>query len=185
MLKFVNKNKIFFLLIFIESVLVLPVLAYNGWSYGYFSPSQLLQNEWVVFGLIFVIFFGLIFIAISRSMKENVVVAGVISIAISLFISLTISQRAMFYGYFGEGIGSWIFVIALIVAIAFFTKFITDLIGGIGLFLSLGFIWLILSNIDPYSLFPFDIIYSPYFWLYEFFISQTFLAILVIAFLIV
>jgi hypothetical protein len=165
-------------------VLLTSVLAYNGYGYGFYSPAQWLQNEWVVFGLIFVIFFALIFFGISKTMKENLGVAAVIAFGLSAFIAFTISQRTMFYGYVGEGLGNWFFIIAILIAAVFFIRFVTNLIGGAGLFLALFAIWLVLSNVDPYAILPSQFLYSNYFSLYQFLASSSFLFILVIVFVV-
>jgi len=158
------------------------VSAYNGSGYGWSSPTQWLQNEWVVFGLIFVIFFAMIFFGISKTMKENLGVAAVIAFGLSAFIAFTISQRTIFYGYVGEGLGNWFFIIAILIAAVFFIRFITNIIGGAGMFLALFAIWLVLSNVDPYAVLPSQFMYSNYFSLYQFFASSTFLVILIAAF---
>jgi len=163
-------------------VLFNVVSAYNGYGYGWYSPSQWLQNEWVVFGLIFVIFFALIFFGVSRTMKENLGVAAVIAFGLAAFIAFTISQRTMFYGYVGEGLGNWFFIIAILIAAVFFIRFVTNIIGGAGMFLSLFAIWLVLSNVDPYAVLPSEFMYSNYFSFYQFFASSTFLVILIAAF---
>jgi len=156
--------------------------AYNGYGYGWSSPAQWLQNEWVVFGLIFVIFFAMIFFGISKTMKENLGVAAVIAFGLSAFIAFTISQRTMFYGYVGEGLGNWFFIIAILIAAVFFIRFVTNIIGGAGMFLALFAIWLVLSNVDPYAVLPSEFMYSNYFSFYQFFASSTFLVILIAAF---
>lgn len=163
-------------------VLFNVVSAYNGYGYGWSSPAQWLQNEWVVFGLIFVIFFAMIFFGISKTMNENLGVAAVIAFGLSAFIAFTISQRTMFYGYVGEGLGNWFFIIAILIAAVFFIRFVTNIIGGAGMFLAFFAIWLVLSNVDPYAVLPSEFMYSNYFSFYQFFASSTFLVILIVVF---
>ncbi|MGD2073228.1 MAG: hypothetical protein PVG65_07060 [Candidatus Thorarchaeota archaeon] len=156
------------------------VSAYNGWGYGYFSPEQLFQNEWVIFALVFMIFFAFIFFALSKPLKENRGAAMVISIALALFIAVAISQRVRFYGYFGSELGSWMFVIAILICIAFVMKVLTSLIGGLGLLISLYGIWAIAGRADIYDIFPYGVLTSGFESFYYFLSSGTFLVILML-----
>ncbi|MEK6820507.1 MAG: hypothetical protein AABX71_02230 [Nanoarchaeota archaeon] len=154
-------------------------LAYNGWGYG-FSPSQLFENEWFMFGLIFLVFFAITFFALSRSMRENLGAVAVISAVIGLFAALAISQRARFYGYLGGEIGGWVLVLVLILGFILFIKVITNLVGGIGLFVILFASWFLLQRLNPYDFLPYEFLSSDFLFIYEFLVSTTFLIILVI-----
>ncbi len=159
------------------------VFAYNGWYW--YSPSQLLDNEWFVFALIFIVIFAMTFYALSKTMKENIGVAVVISLVISLFISVTISQRTYFYGYVGETIGNYLLIVAIILGTIILIKTLISLIGGIGLFISLFGLWLILRSFDPYDFLPYEILDTPILPVWQFLASQLFLLLLTIAFIII
>ena len=153
--------------------------SFNG--YGNISPSNLLENEWVMFGLIFIIFFAIVFFSLGKVMKENKGAAAVISIAISLFIAVSISRRVWFYGYFGEELSNWFMIFAVIIGIVFLINIVSKLLGGIGLFLTFGGLWYLFSKTNFSDILPYSITDSDWF---EFFISGKVLGILIIALII-
>ncbi|MFH1431004.1 MAG: hypothetical protein ABIG37_00865 [Nanoarchaeota archaeon] len=163
-------------------VLTIPLAsAYNGWG-GYYgwSPAQLLENEWVVFSLIFLIFFSLIFYTLGKTMKENRTAAFIISAAISLFVSFAISNKTTFYGYLGAKIGSWAFIIVGLVAVAIILKSIWNIFHGTGLFASLFLIWFVLSKINPYDVLSNELRTSVILGIFNFLKGSTFLIILIV-----
>jgi hypothetical protein len=174
------------LLLSILFLISLPLVsAFNGFGYGYLSPSQFLDNEWFVFGLIFIVMFAITFFALGRTMRENRGAVAVIAIAVALFISVAVSRRTYFYGYVGETIGSWLLILAILLGTIILIKFIIGVIGGIGLFLALGVGWFILKSIDPYDILPYQLLTSDFFSVYEFLAGSGFLFLLIIAFVIV
>jgi hypothetical protein len=121
-------------LLILLSILLLPLASAY---YRYTSPAQLLENEWVVFALIFLIFFALIFFALGKTFRENMMASLIISAGLSFFISAVLSQRINFYGYFGEGIGGIIFLIVFLIIFSFVLKAVYDIAGPIGLGVSI------------------------------------------------
>jgi len=176
-IKIFTKNEILMSVLFL---LLLPLaLAYNGWGYYWYSPSQLFQNEWMSFALIFIVFFAMSFFALGRTI-DNKGANAVISIALALFISYAIVQRTRFYGFIGEQIGSWLILLALLLALVLFIKLVTGIIGGIGLFIALGVGWFVLHSFDPYDIFPYQFLTSDFFPYYEFLSGTGFLFLLII-----
>lgn len=170
-------KKLLLFLLFVVLISSLPlVLSYNGFGWSWYSPQDLLNNEWVMFALIFIVFFAIIFFSLGKVMKENKGAAAVISVAISLFIAVSISRRVWFYGYFGEELSNWFVVFAVIIGIVFLINIITKLLRGIGLFLVLGGLWFLFSQTNFSDILPSSVTDSEWF---EFFISNTALGILI------
>ena len=63
-------------IILLSSILVLTITplisAQFGWGGGYYSsPLDYLDNEWVIFSLVFLIFFAVIFFTVNRAFKNS------------------------------------------------------------------------------------------------------------------
>ncbi len=161
------------------------VLAYNGYyRRGYsFLPEDILENEWFMFGLILMGFFAIIFFALSKSMRENLGAAVVISLVISLFAALAISQKVKFYGLVGETIGGWAIAIIVVALVILLIKGAISS-GGFMLFLGLFIINIFLNIIDLYDYLPYSILDSPMMGIHDFVASGLFLGILIILFII-
>ena len=89
-------------ILLLSSILVftlLPLISSYSWGGGgyYSSPLDYLQNEWVIFGIFFLIFFAIIFFTVNKAFK-NSAVAGVIALGFSLLISMVMAQRGLLYG---------------------------------------------------------------------------------------
>jgi len=153
------------------------VSAYNGW--GWYSPSDLLNNEWLFFALVFMAFFAFTYFALGKSMKEAKGSAITISVIISLFIATAISQRARFYGYMGESIGGWLLVVAVILALIILAKFLIGIVGGMGFLIALWLIVLFTRMFDPYNILPYGAI-NPEIFNIWYFLAEPFLPIMII-----
>jgi len=144
--------------LFILSLFTLSLVsAYGGW--GGFSPANLLDNEWAVFGIIFVVFFAVIFLSLGKVFKDNHIVAGVISAALALLIAASASKRYLFYGYFGENLGNLILLLALLLALGFLFRLILGILTIIGAMIFLDVTWLFLGFADTdflYNLLPYN-----------------------------
>jgi hypothetical protein len=112
---------------------------YGSYSGGYYTgivPSELLENEWVIFGGVFLLTFALVYMALARAfhpqdnrnmleimagMKERTSNQGpivMISLIIALFVAGAFARRDYLYGWLGADIGQWILTFAMIVGIA-------------------------------------------------------------------
>jgi len=125
------------------------VSAYNGYGGGgisnfwyYLTPTTILENEWFIFGAIFIITFILVYLALFRVFLEeprqphpedlrsyllhpptrvdgNKGPIVVISLVIALLISAAVSQRSYVYGFLGQEIGSWlVFILFVMITIS-------------------------------------------------------------------
>ena len=164
------------LILLITSVILLKFITAYSWGAWNFYPSNLLQNEWVVFGGIFCLTFAIVYLSLSQVFgkkrqnetfpwitTESRVHKGpviVISLVIALFVAASISQRGYFYGYLGEEIGSWAIFFGILVMIALTIKVSYGLGKGFGLIAGLIIIWLVLKSIDPYYILPSTISYE-------------------------
>lgn len=144
---------------------------WNSWSY-YSTPLDFLENQWVMFGLIFIILFGIIFYVLNKSFKNNAVAASV-GFALSLFISMAISQRGLLYNYGGGELSSWALVIASLIAIAFLIRFANESFGRWGVGITIGIIWFMIYNLDAYDVLPNSLLNSGFYSIYEWLFSGT------------
>lgn len=178
----IQNIKKLFPVIFIVSLMV-SVSAYNGWGYGYWrSPLDFLENEWVRFAAVFILFFAIVFFAISRTFKEHIGAAIAVAVAVSFFITVAIARRGLLYAYAGDEIGNYLFIFAIILGAILLIKVITSLIGGIGLFLGLFGIWFFFNKMQ-YSDFIYEALPYEFFSTFEFLSGNTFLTLLIIAFI--
>jgi hypothetical protein len=132
-----------------------------------------------MFGIIFIIFFAVIYFAVNRSFNNNLI-SGVIAAGISLFIALTLARRGMLYGYVGDEIGSWILMLAILIGIGFLIKFTYGSFGIRGAAISFVLLWYIIHTIDPYEFFPYEVLTNTFMNIYYFIASWTFGIILII-----
>ena len=167
------------------SVLLILVLApmisaYSRGSWGYYSsPMEYLNNEWVLFGIITIIFFAIIFYTINKSF-QNPAVSATIAIGLSLLIGMTFSQRMLLYGYAGQQLGSYILIVVALISIGFVIKFVYEGLGKIGAVAAVIGIWFILHNIDPYQVFPYEMLSETFLNVYSFLSGIFGLIILII-----
>lgn len=116
-------KQIKFLFIFLVNLFLISFVSAYDFFY-YTSPSMLLENEWVVFGGIFLVVFALVYIALLGSLGKSV--AGenkskggviVISFVVALFSASALTQRALFSGYLGDTILGWVTIGAFVLFI--------------------------------------------------------------------
>jgi len=154
-----KKREFSLLLLFsIIALVVLPsVLAYSWGGYGYYqSPLQYLDNEWVMFSIIMLVFFAIIYYTVNKTFNNNVV-SGVIALAVSLLIAITVTRRGMLYGYAGDELGSWIMIATAAIGLGFLIKFAYEGFGVIGSTATVIAFWLLLQQSDPYQILPYNI----------------------------
>ena len=164
-------------------LLILSVSAYEGFGgffYGQITPSSLLENDWIIFGGVFLVVFALVYIGLSNVLvrkkgrqnpalpwlvspeanPENKGAVVVIAVVIAFFTAAVFVQRGWVNGYFGDVVGSWLFLLALIVMIILSIPFYKGLKMNIGagpaIAITFLIIWAILKFfVNPYTLFPY------------------------------
>ncbi len=147
--------------ILILTLLALPLISAQTWGggmWGYRSPLDYLENEWVTFTILFLIFFAVIYYSINKTTK-NPAVSVIVALGISLFISLALTRRGLLWGY-GQGIDGWVLLGAAIIGIGFLIKFASESFGRVGAIATVILVWVILNAIDPYQILPDTLLYS-------------------------
>ncbi|MBR9704925.1 hypothetical protein GOV12_05925 [Candidatus Pacearchaeota archaeon] len=154
-------SKLLFISIFSILVLTPFTLAFFDSGFGgfgyYNSPLYFFDNEWVMFGIYFIIFFAVIFYTVNRSFKDPKI-AGVIALGLSLLISVTLAQRGWLYSYMGTELGGWILVIAVLIAFGFLLRFAYESFGRIGAIAAILIFWVVLHGSDPYTILPAELV---------------------------
>jgi hypothetical protein len=173
-------NKLY--LIVLSMIVLAPLIsaAWGGWSGYYYSPVEYLNNEWVLFGIITIVFFAIIFYTVNKSF-QNPAVSSTIAMGLSLLIGMAFSQRMLLYGYAGEELGAWVLIVVSLISIGFLIKFVYEGLGNIGAIAVVIGIWFILHNIDPYQVFPYQIQSEIFLNFFEFMTGIFGLIILIIA----
>lgn len=143
----------------------------SAFNYYDISPSEILENEWVVFAGVFLLVFALVYMSLvnffSRKKRkyywepeekvlENKAPIAVIALVIAFFTAATFVQQGFLYGVFGEAIAGWVFLIVLIVIIILTLPFYKALKKNIGtgpaVFILVGGIWAIVKFLlNPYE----------------------------------
>ncbi len=169
-------NKLFVPLIALMfSLTFVSAYSYNPWGWDFYgiSPSELLQNEWFVFGGIFLLVFAFVYFSLSNfftrehknkmfpwlsETQENKGPVFVISLVIALFTAAAFAQKDYLSQYMGEAVTIWITIVVLIVMVILsipFYKALKASVGGViaGVVI-IALIWGGLNIINPYELVP-------------------------------
>jgi hypothetical protein len=165
-----------FPLIFLSLILVVPFVSAQFY-YGYFNPSDLLDNPWFIFTAFFAVFFGVIYASLGRVIGGTTPTL-VIAAAIALVISAGMQRN---WYFLQQPIMFWaVLLIVLLVA----SVFIKVLFGGGGmtsLWVMIGLL-LILWGLWPFfkNMLPIDAVASIPYQLIEFLDRTWFLAFVVL-----
>ncbi len=161
-----------------------------------FSPSDILESEWLVFAGVFLVVFAMVYISLSNfftkgkkkqypwesdsKVLENKSSVAIISLIIAFFTAAAFVRQNLIEGIFGEALSVWIFVLVLIVlvilSIPFYKALKQNVGGGIAIFIIVAGLWAILKfGFDPshYNL-P-----SGFYDVYEIVVHPVFLIVLV------
>ncbi|MAG11163.1 hypothetical protein CMI44_02530 [Candidatus Pacearchaeota archaeon] len=189
------KNKF---LIFAGLLIILSSFVSAQYSDFYnLSPSELLENEWVVFAGVFLIVFAMVFMALSKQFSSkkknsmypwmtdtdrNKAVPGIIALVIALFSAAAFVRNNLIERIFGEAITIWILVLVLIVlfmlSVPFYKALKQNVGGGIAISIIVVGLWAIIKfGFDPFQYnLP-----SGFYDFYEIIINPVFLVVLVVA----
>lgn len=139
---------------FLLFLMIFPLVsAFTGFG-GYNSAFDFIMNsEGFKFALVFLLFFAVIFFAVSKTFRDEKGIAVVVALVISLFISMALAQRGLLYGYLGDTIGGWAITLALLLGVVFIIKLSFDKLGGIGASIIIFLLWISLFFVDPYDYF--------------------------------
>lgn len=149
-------------------LLIIPLISAYSLGGGYYrSPLDYLENEWVIFSIVFMIFFAVIFFSVNRSFK-NPGVSTVIALGLSLLIAMVMARRGMLYGYVGEELGSWIMIITILMGTGFIIRFAYESFGRTGVIVALAILWAVFRGIDVYDILPYQLLTETFVRVYEF-----------------
>lgn len=82
------------LMILFSLLAVLPLA--SAYWYGSFLASDLLDNEWVIFTVLFAIFYTTIYASLGKVFKENKAVPAVLALALAFLVTAGIQRQWMF-----------------------------------------------------------------------------------------
>ena len=170
------KNPFHFLAL-LYSIFLIPFASAQYASNYLRYPWEIVQSPWILFVMIFALFFAVTYVAIGKSIQSKGP-AAVISIVIALFIAAAFSQRTWYYGYLGEGVGSWIIGTVSIVGLFLLLKALSSIMGIIFL-ASLFLIRAFINSTDPFNYIPNEL-YNQVFPFIEFLRDPSSLYLLVI-----
>jgi len=193
-----NFSKLLSLILFIP--LVSAQFRIGNEYFDISNPSTLLQNDWVVFGGVFLLVFALVYLALSKQfgggMKSNKAFPWlqepasseskgaiiVVSLIIAFFCAALFVQRNWINGIFGEAIAGWLFLLMLaiivILSIPFFKMLRLNVGTGPAIAITFLMIWATLKYlIDPYNLISSSGNFDNLFEIYNFVTSFVFLLI--------
>jgi len=146
------------LLILLTASLSIPLaLAYNGWYGGWGGPTleQFFGSEWAQFALVFLLFFGLLFWTLGKTI-ENKGASAVIAGALALFASFALVRTAYFYGYFGTFIPNIVLAGLVLFILVFLLNILAKRVSPIAVPIVLFLLWLLLRNTSPYEILPYE-----------------------------
>lgn len=168
-------KKSFMVMILVSLFAVLPLATaywYSGWYGG--SPNMLadlLENEWVIFVILFAIFYTTIFTSLGKVFQGNKSAPAVIALALSFLVTAGIQRQWMFLE---KPIMYWALILTLaLVILTFFRAMQIGAAGLIGLILLLVGLWPIIKSSMgigalaglPYGLVTFLDSINGFFWI--------------------
>ena len=200
------KNKI--LSSVLLTLLVLPlVLAYGfgGWGgyYGISSPADLLNNEWFVFGAIFILVFAVVYFGLlsfftrtnkPRTLQEsffmtskvegNRAIPGVIALIIAFFVASALMQRGYLTNYLSDYIILWVSIIAgiivLLLAIPFFKRLHASVGAGFAFAITIFVFWILIQLVNIPKIIPYQFYSYEFEQIYGLVTSYTFIILAIL-----
>lgn len=183
-------------------------MAYYSWRYYLNSPQDLLQNEWVIFGGIFLLTFAIIFYSLKDFLGKkgerfldftkgkystnagDYTIPAIISGVIAFFTAASVSRYGPFYDYFATILGAWMLIFVLIVMFIISLPFFKALkynfgnkwyLGGLGGILLAIAYWYFFNSHFFYDAFSYSFTGWSY-TVFDFISSYSGLTVLIIAF---
>jgi len=102
------------------ALMIIPLVSAQSLS------EQFFENEWVLFGIVFIILFATMFSFFKQRFHGSAAPATAVSGGLSVLLSMAIMQRGILDrivgGFLGETIVDWIVIIALAIAIFFLLR---------------------------------------------------------------
>lgn len=145
------------LIIAISLALLIPLI--SAFSFND-ALDSFQNNEWVKFGIIFIVLLFAIFNFLNNKM-DSPAVSMIIGIGISLILTIPLMQRRILDNFFQESIVDWIFIIALLIGIFFIFNWLYKKLNWKGLIVGLFILTAIPLFINLDEILPDSILYSP------------------------
>jgi hypothetical protein len=106
-----------------EWALTLSSLALPLVSASTMSASEILNNEWFLFTVFFVTFFAVVYFSSFKTFDKNRGITAIISGAVALIVSISLTKRAILYNFLDEEIANIIFLIGGLIGAVYLVKF--------------------------------------------------------------
>lgn len=148
-------------LFILTTSLVLPLAMAQFWNayYPIMMPADLLENEWVIFTILFAIFYVTIYVSLGKVMKGNKMAPAVVAVALAFLITAGIQRQWMFLE---KPIMYWALILTIIlVGLTFFRAMAIGPVALTGLVLLLVGLWPFIRNsltIGGRALLPYGLI---------------------------
>ena len=98
--------------------------------YGYNTPAQWLENELVIFGLLFTIFFATIYYSLGNVIKGSPIVPGIIAASLAFLISAGIQRE---WYFLQKPILFWALILGTLLVIATLLRALGLKVGGLAI----------------------------------------------------
>lgn len=138
-------KKVLVSILILLAILPLAAAQYYGGS-NYIVPSELLNNQYVVFGLFFALFFAAIYFALGRTFQGNIMVPAVIAAVMAFIIAAGAQQNWVFMQ---KPIMFWAMLLAaalvVVILILGFMKY-GGLEAGLGIVFGIYGLWPIIKS---------------------------------------
>jgi len=119
-----------------------------------------LENEWVMFGIVFLILFAAIYYLVNKK-TDNAPTSAIVGGGLALLLTIPIMKRGLLDDFLQESIVDWILIIALIVGVLFVIYWVYKKWAWKGVLLGLLLLALVPVFLDLEEILPNNIYYSP------------------------
>lgn len=139
---------------------ILLILLASQFLPGDIGIVEQLENEWVMFGVVFLILFASIYYFVNKK-TDNAPTSAIVGGGLALLMTIPIMKRGLLEDFLSESIVDWIIIIAVIVAVFFAVYWFYKKFNWKGVLLILILLALVPTFIDLANILPSDIYYGP------------------------
>jgi len=100
----------------VASLLTIPLISAYTWGYG--SPFDYFNNEWIKFTAVLVVLFAIIYYFVKKK-TDNTPVSTIVGLGIALLLTIALMKRGILDNFLEESIVDWVLIIAIIFVIFF------------------------------------------------------------------
>lgn len=164
-------------------VLGLFMLKFVSAYYSFDSPLDYLDNEWVRFTLMLMVFFALTYFATKKTLKDNKI-SSVVSLCVAVFASAVLMKQGYLIDFAGDEIVAWVLFVIVVAFLILLGKALYDSFGKWGVVGMFFIVWGALNLFDVSELLPWDY-FNEVEEIYEFLKSGFMLFLLIVVVVIV